>query len=139
MSMSGIFFFYFRCFHDDTTSSLRFYNDPATIKPRSHHAFTTISMILLRSSRQIKIEKYVAYSFFSFVSLFFPSFLYARLRDVLWYTFVCLSVHFYQFAWNFGKSIDVCFLLIFINFGFYVSELLDFIHKKRVIFPVFRL
>ena len=41
----------FRCFHDATTSSLRFYKDPATIIPRSHHAFSTIIMILLRSSR----------------------------------------------------------------------------------------
>ena len=39
----------FPCFHDDTTSLIRFYNDPATIMPRSHHAFSTIFMILLRA------------------------------------------------------------------------------------------
>ena len=44
----------FRCFHDVTTSSLRFYNDPATIIPRLHISFSalaTIITILPRSSR----------------------------------------------------------------------------------------
>ena len=42
--------FNFRCFHDDTMSSLRFDYDPAAIIPRSHHACSMIIMILLHSS-----------------------------------------------------------------------------------------
>ena len=39
----------FRCFHDATTSSLRFYKDPATIIPRSHRAYSATSLRLYRS------------------------------------------------------------------------------------------
>ena len=39
----------FCCFHDTITSSLRFYNDPATIIPRSHRAYFATSLRLSRS------------------------------------------------------------------------------------------
>ena len=39
----------FRFFHVAFTSSLRFYNDPATIIKRSHHAYSATSLRLSRS------------------------------------------------------------------------------------------